>query len=456
MKLSFKKRISLFNTLAVSIITLVVFTSIYAVVHLTSNYSLDQNLRFEKGEIFANLDWKDDNIIIKKMPEWEEAEHQQAEINPTFFQVVNSKGAIIFRSANFQRNRFIFDLNNRNETFRNSTINNKRIRQGQFPIYNQDHHIIGQLTIGVSRQESYTVLRNLLVILCIAFPMMMIILYTVSSFTASKAIAPVYELIQTASRINDSNISTRLKLPEQEDEIYQLATTINELLARIEQSISQQKQFTADAAHEMRTPLSAIRGNLEVLLRKKREPGYYEEKISEVIGYVDRLNLLFEQLLQLSRLESGTVIIKRQHIDLKIFINQIISKWEKEFQNKQIYWHLYIPDNLIVVADSLFLEQVIDNLISNAIKYNHSQGNIYFYWNHNSFWIRDDGPGITSGQLPYLFDRFYRADKSRSSKIQGNGLGLAIVKKLADLQQILISVQSVEGEGTCVILEFGV
>lgn len=454
MKLSFKERISLFNTLAVAVITIILFTAIYAVVYLTSYYSLDNNLRFEKGEIFANLDWNEDNIIIKKMPEWEEAEHQQAEINPTFFQVVNSKGIIIFRSANFQHNRFVFDTANRKENFRNSTINNKRIREGQFPIYNEHHKIIGQLTIGVSRQESYNVLRNLLIVLCIAFPVMMIILYTVSSFTASKAIAPVYQLIQTASRINDSNICTRLTLPEQEDEIYQLAATINELLERIEQSISQQKQFTADAAHEMRTPLSAIRGHLEVLLRKRRDPAYYEEKVREVIGYVDRLHVLFEQLLQLSRLESGTVILQKQSIDLKNFIILIARKWERELRKKEITWHLNIPEGLSVMVDTIFLERVIDNLISNAIKYHHSQGNIFFSWNRHELSIRDDGPGISSNQLPYLFDRFYRTDKSRSSQVPGSGLGLAIVKKLADLQQILISVDSSEGRGTCVRLEF--
>ncbi|MBL0183358.1 MAG: HAMP domain-containing protein [Chitinophagaceae bacterium] len=98
------------------------------------------------------------------------------------------------------------------------------------------------------------------------------VLYIVIYITASKAIAPVQQLIKAASGINDSNINTRLPLPVNEDELYQLAKTINELLNRIETSIGQQKQFTADASHEIRTPLSAIRGTMEVLLRKRREP----------------------------------------------------------------------------------------------------------------------------------------------------------------------------------------
>ncbi|MBK7562085.1 MAG: HAMP domain-containing protein [Chitinophagaceae bacterium] len=126
--------------------------------------------------------------------------------------------------------------------------------------------------------------------------MLVIVLYIVIYFAASKAIAPVYQLIRAASGINDSNINTRLPLPPNQDELYQLAKTINELLNRIETSIQQQKQFTADASHEIRTPLSAIRGTLEVLLRKKRDPEQYEEKIKDVIGQTERLNQLLDQL----------------------------------------------------------------------------------------------------------------------------------------------------------------
>lgn len=454
MKFSFKKRIALFNTVAVAAITLVVFISIYAVVYYTSYHLLDNNIRVEKGEIFANLDYEDENIIIKKMPEWEEAEHQQVEINPTFFQVADKNGNIIFRSANLQGNRFLFDPYNKKETFSNTTINNKRIRQAQFPFYNNAGKIIGQLTIGISRQESYNVLRNLLFILCTAFPVMILILYLVISFSASKAIAPVYQLIHTASRINDTNINTRLALPKKEDEIYLLATTINELLNRIEQSINQQKQFTADASHEMRTPLAAVRGNLEVLIRNRRQPEYYEEKIKEVIGYVDRLNLLFEQLLQISRLESGAVIADKQLINLKEFINTLAGKWQKELTQKQIVLHADIPDNCMIKADPFLMESIIDNVISNAVKYNHRHGNIHLSCNCTTLSIKDDGQGIAPEQLPYLFNRFYRADQSRNSRVHGSGLGLAIVKKLADMQQIGISINSTEGKGTVVTLQF--
>ena len=278
MKLSFKKRIALFNTIAVAITTVIIFIVIYAVVYYTSFRHLDNDIALEKEEILNTLDWKQDSIIINKLPEWEEAEHKKVEVNPTFIQIVDNKDRMIFKSANLQTNHFLFNPLNQQEKFYNTQVEKQQLRLGQFPIKNDEGKIIGQLTVGISQQESHNVLSNLLFTLCISFPVVLLILYIVIYLTASKAIAPVNQLIKTTAGINDFNINTRLALPENEDELYQLTKTINELLGRIDISIQQQKQFTADASHEIRTPLTAIRGTLEVLLRKKREPEQYEEK----------------------------------------------------------------------------------------------------------------------------------------------------------------------------------
>lgn len=456
MKLSFKKRIAFFNTMAVAVTTAFVFLIIYAVVYFTSYHHLDSGLRFEKEEIQSSLFWKGDSIVIKKMPEWDEAEHSQIEVNPTFIQIVNRKGNVVFKSANLQTNQFEVYPSIKKESFYNSQINNQRVRLGQFPILNGNGKIIAQLTLGVSQQESYNVLNNLLITLCIAFPIMLVALYSVILVSASKALAPVHELIITASQINDTNISNRLPMPQNEDEIHQLAATINELLDRIEESIQLQKQFTADASHEMRTPLSAMRGILEVLLRKEREPEQYETKIKEVIVQVDRLSLLFDQILQLARLESEKGLSKKEPVSLRTAVALIVEKWELEAKKKQIQLHVNISQYATVTAHLFLLERILDNLFSNAVKYNNERGNIYCVWDETkkTLTIEDDGPGISPEQLPYLFNRFYRADNSRNSRIQGNGLGLAIVKKSADLQQIKISVSSVKCKGTTFTLMF--
>ena len=234
-------------------------------------------------------------------------------------------------------------------------------------------------------------------------------------------------------------------MPENEDEIYQLAKTINELLNRIETSVQQQKQFTADASHEIRTPLAAIRGMLEVLLRKKREPEQYEERIKEVITQTDRLNQLLDQLLQLARLEGGSG--KKDIIYFEKLVNETVTKYEKQISERQIRLRIAIPEGACVFADNLFLSIIMDNLFSNALKYGEVKGKITLVWHEKGriFSIANEGAGILREQIPFLFDRFYRTDDSRSSQIPGSGLGLAIVKKLADLMQIKIIVDSIPG-----------
>lgn len=448
MRLNFKKRIAVFNTLAVAVTTAIVFIVIYAVVYNSSYRHLDSDILLEKEEILNTLDWKGDSIIINKMPEWEEAEHNKVEVNPTFIQIVDNKERMIFKSANLQSNHFLFDPANETENFFNSLVDKQRLRLGQFPIRNDAGKLIGQLTVGISQQESYYVLNNLLISLCISFPILLLVLYLVVYMTASKAIAPVQRLIRAASVIDDSNINTRLPLPENEDELYQLAKTINELLNRIETSVQQQKQFTADASHEIRTPLAAIRGTLEVLLRKRREPEQYEERIQEVINQTDRLNQLIDQLLQLARLESGS--IKKEMINIEKLAEETITKYDKQIVEKDIRVKIAIPEGTTVFTDNLFLSMVVDNLVSNALKYGDSNSQITIVWQDKGHLlsITNKGPEISKEQLPFLFDRFYRTDDSRSSHIAGSGLGLAIVKKLADLMQLKITVDSYPGNTT--------
>jgi len=445
MKLSFKKRIAVFNTLAVAITTAIVFLVIYAVVYNSSYRHLDSDILLEKEEILNTLDWKGDSIIINKMPEWEEAEHNKVEVNPTFIQIVDNKERMIFKSSNLRFNHFLFDPANEKENFFNSQVDKQRLRLGQFPIRNDEGKLIGQLTVGISQQESYYVLNNLLITLCISFPILLLVLYIVIYITASKSIAPVKQLIRAVAVMNDSNINTRLPMPENEDEIYQLAKTINELLNRIETSVQQQKQFTADASHEIRTPLAAIRGMLEVLLRKKREPEQYEERIKEVITQTDRLNQLLDQLLQLARLEGGSG--KKDIIYFEKLVNETVTKYEKQISERQIRLRIAIPEGACVFADNLFLSIIMDNLFSNALKYGEVKGKITLVWHEKGriFSIANEGAGILREQIPFLFDRFYRTDDSRSSQIPGSGLGLAIVKKLADLMQIKIIVDSIPG-----------
>ncbi len=454
MNLHFKNRIAIFNTIAVALITFIVFVIIYYVVSYSSYQHLDNDIKAEMEEVFSNINLEKDSILINNMPEWDETEHQQIEVNPTFIQIVNIKGKTIFKSLNLQDDYLLFNPKNNKVAFYNTTINTQKIRQGQFPINIENQKTVGYLSIGVSQEESSSVLHNLFLVLCFTYVILVFILYIIMYYVASKAIKPVHQLIDSATKINESNISSRLPLPQNKDEIYKLATTFNELLSRIENSMHQQKQFTADASHEMRTPLTIIKGTLEVLLRKQRTPEQYEQKINDVINQTDRLSFLFDQLLQLARAESNITLVKKENISLKKKIESLITINNLLKKDNQLIYN--IPANCVVIGDSVLLDSVLENLISNAIKYNTPNGNVIFEWNEkfNSLLIKDEGIGISKEQLPYLFNRFYRADNSRSSTIKGNGLGLSIVKRLCELQHINISVESIENKGTTFTLQF--
>lgn len=456
MKLSFRNRIALFTAVAAAATIGLVFFLVYGVVYITAYNHLDDDIRQEKDEVLNNLRWAGDTIIIESMPEWEEKEHNQIEVNPVFLQVVNSQSKLLFRSSNLQNDILLFDAKLSRDAFFNSRIDDQRIRQGQFPIINERNAVIGHLTVGISQEESAVVLHNLRNTLWIAFPLLLIILFMATAIAASRGIAPVKKLIQAASGISEANIDSRLPLPENKDEIYQLATTINELLNRVEGGMLREKQFTADASHEIRTPLTAIRGTLEVLLRKQREPSKYEEKISRVIHEVDRLNAMLDQLLQLARLESGHIPVNRTPVAMDACFRALADKWQPRLQEKNMELRLQIPPVSSVTTDAALLDIILDNLIGNAIKYGHSGGHIDCIWQPEtqSLTIRDDGPGIPAAHLSNLFNRFYRADNSRSSAVPGAGLGLSIAKKLADLLGIRLSVSSREGEGTAFVLDF--
>ncbi|HQW26804.1 MAG TPA: hypothetical protein PLV75_12625, partial [Saprospiraceae bacterium] len=201
MNLKFRNRIALFTTLAVALITAVVFVVIYTVVHHTAYAHLDKDILQEKEEVINNLDWNSDSIIIHKMPEWDEAEHSKVEVNPTFLQIVDLKGKVIFHSTNLLHDQFLYGPDIDNDFFFNGELSLQKIRLGQFPIKNDAGKLIGHLTIAISRQESYTVLHNLVLVLILAFPFVLIILFIASSLAAAKAIQPVMQLIRTASGI---------------------------------------------------------------------------------------------------------------------------------------------------------------------------------------------------------------------------------------------------------------
>ena len=456
MNLHFKNRIALFNTVVAALTMLFVFAAVYVAVYITTYRHLDSNILEEKEELFSQITTVGDSLVFSLNAEWEELEHSRAEVDPIFLQMVNDRGTVIFHSRNLENDLLQYADSLTSELFFNVEFNGKKIRQGQFPIKIESGKIIGQLDIGISLVDSILILTNLRNAFFAAFPLMLLFFYLVTSLVASRSIAPVKQLIAYADKMNYNNIDPQLPLPAHHDEIYQLTATINALLERIETGRNREKQITADISHELRTPLTSIKGTLEVLIRKTREPQHYEEKVLQVIHKVDSINHIINQLLYLARLDSGNISIVKKPVKLYDMMVTIKNQWRLQMENKQMIFQLDIPEDTVVQTDFGLLEMMMGNLVSNAVKYGHKQGQLVCYWQADTriLSLLDNGPGIPQEHLPYIFDRFYRADVPGSYAVQSTGLGLYIVKMLAGIQGIQIEVSSQVNEGTQFFLHF--
>ena len=272
----------------------------------------------------------------------------------------------------------------------------------------------------------------------------------------SKAIEPVKKLILFASSIDENKLDQRVPLPENKDEIYQLSCTINEFIARIEKSILKQKQFTADVSHELRTPLTAIKGTLEVLLRKDRDALHYQQKIEHVLDQTNKITDLYNEMLVLAKLDATHSAVELQPIHLNEIVEAVLDKLEKNILDQNLEVKKLFGNDITVLGQETYLEIIISNIISNAIKYNIPYGKLEISWlvESRTLSIYNTGIGMTKEQIPNIFNRFYRVDTSRNSNIKGHGIGLSIVQKLCALLHIEISVQSTIGEGCTFFLQF--
>ena len=177
--------------------------------------------------------------------------------------------------------------------------------------YSPTQKRLGIVVIAVPRKQTELVLADLKMFLLIIYPLSLLLLFLMSRTIAGRSLIPVQTMISTAQRITRENLAVRIELPPNKDELTTLASTINDLLERIESALTRERQLTADVAHELRTPLAALKGTMEVLIRRPRAQEHYERKISYCIGEVNRLSALVDQVLMLARFEkrSGSSVL---------------------------------------------------------------------------------------------------------------------------------------------------
>jgi two-component system OmpR family sensor kinase len=264
-----------------------------------------------------------------------------------------------------------------------------------------------------------------------------------------RALRPIDGISAAAMKISAGDLSQRINVAEAESELGQLAAVLNSTFARLETAFAQQQQFTADAAHELRTPISVILTQTQTALTRERTPAEYRETIEACQRASQRMRRLMESLLELARLDAGQESLKRAPFDLSQMVREGTESIRPLAEERGVKIHCELPP-VQCVGDAERLAQVVTNLLVNAIQYNRDKGEVRVTTQlQNSLavlTVTDTGPGISAADLPHIFERFYRADKARSTGRAG--LGLAIAKAIVAAHGGMMEVSSEENIGT--------
>jgi signal transduction histidine kinase len=266
---------------------------------------------------------------------------------------------------------------------------------------------------------------------------------------AGRVLRPVGQITRAARRIQAENLSERIALAGPQDELKTLADTFDEMLERLETSFTAQRQFLADASHELRNPLAVIQTNTDVALQETVVPEDMRARLEAVRRATERMRRLVDDLLALARLElaSGT----RTDVDLGAILDEVADELGPLARARGIALEAHAEDGLHVVADRDAVKRALANLLDNAFRHSPSESAVRVVAVRRNGWavlsVADDGPGLSAAEQALVFERFWRSDSSRSRESGGAGLGLAIVRRIAESHDGEVDVTSEPGAG---------
>ena len=275
------------------------------------------------------------------------------------------------------------------------------------------------------------------------------VFFALGVFVLSRQVlAPVQRVTQAAARVTGRDLSQRVPVPRSNDEMRELAVTINHMLERLQESFETQRRFTADASHELRTPVTAIVGHANYLLRRTEPSSAQVDSLTVIRREAERMAKLVNDLLELARADAGFSISKEPMnlVDVVEAVHMEISPVAGD-----VNVEVDVPHPVMEVeGDPSRLKQVVLNLVQNAINAGAHEIRVSLYKEKGDVVLQvlDDGPGIPAEAIEHLFDRFYRVDGARSTRGNGSGLGLAIVRWIVNQHGGKVDVESKLGEGS--------
>ena len=307
------------------------------------------------------------------------------------------------------------------------------------------------IAVGRSTADIDESLAGLIRTLVIAGPLTLVLAGAGGIFLAQRALKPVDQITRTAHEIEESDLSRRIPV-QSRDELGRLAATLNQMIERLEKAFKRQQQFTADASHELRSPLSVIQAESTLALNKDRPANEYKHSLEVVSNESEHMAKVIDQLLTLARADSGKEQLSFEEVDLSELLAGIAANAEILCRDKGLEFRSDLMDNILVSGDRAKLRELFLNLLDNAIRYSPDGGTISLTLGKLEeravIAIADTGIGIPDEDIPRIFERFYRVDRARSRAEGGAGLGLSICKYIAEAHGGRIEVESQVGRGS--------
>jgi len=377
---------------------------------------------------------------------------------PFFFQILGNEGTPLYISKEFREmgyvahDRVLTNAGKGRET--REEIYNSR-RKETFRIISTPVYKNGKLTEIIQLgTHLYFVRQNLSHFrnnILIALPIILVLGTLGGWILARRSLSPIGYIAAKAQSISSHNLSERLTPRGTDDEMDDLILTINEMISRLESSFKRMAEFTADASHELKTPICAMRGEAEVLLLKERRAEEYQEGLANFIEQFDHLNQVINDLILLSKVDTTEVPLKMAPLRVDLLMKDLCNFFQILAEQKNISLETGPLEEVTVIGDKVRLQQLFTNLIDNAIKYT-SQGTIHITVEKRegsaAVKVVDTGMGIPEEEREKIFKRFYRMDKSRSRETGGVGLGLSIAEWIAHAHQGRIEVESKIHQGS--------
>ena len=457
-RLSIGLRLTLWYVAVFAVAQLVFGAGMYLILRQSLYSITDDALHDQIDDLTHFLEAQKKSATVAKLQE-EVSETYLIEHSGDYLQIYGESGDWIFRSSALARSgiapiepRLVEDQQPRDVVFDGHAFRllTQRVEVNRHAYTVQTGLPIGQVLKTLSLFRRYLLLFAPLLLLAAA---------TVGYWLSRKALSPVDVITRTAQNISARNLSDRLDTPKTGDELQRLSDTLNGMLSRIESAFLRVTQFTADASHELRTPISLIRTEAEIALRKSRGDAEYRQALRHILLESEQTSVLIEELLTLARADSGRESLQLRPVDLRAAVLRIGNEWRQMIESRGLRFDVIADENLpMVTADRTALSRLLAILLDNAQKYTCAPGKISLEVGKADgkavVAVRDTGIGISLKDQAKIFERFYRVDTARSRSQGGAGIGLSIAHWIVQQHDGTITVQSEIGKGSAFIVEF--